>query len=379
MMRGSDQRSTDADGPVPFYDFVSRFRQDEPVLRQLVRASLRSERPILGPTVTALEQDIVRLLGGGHAVAVSSGTAALTVALRALGIGPSADVVVAAFGYHSAASCALHLGATVRFVDVDEATGTLDPSKLAPAIGPATSAVVAAHLFSVMADVPAIRRAVGPDVAVVEDSAIALGMSAGGTAAGLAGDVGIFSFHPAKTLPGPGDGGMVVSRDHELATRCRMLRNHGQDLAQRFLHHHIGVNSRMDELTAAYLRHRLAGFAESRRRRAEIAERYDEALSGVDGVTAPPAVDHVRTYYTYVVRAEQRDRLRDRLTDAGIETRVYYPAPLHLQPAFRELGHGPGDFPVAEALSRTCVAVPLHPEMTDRQVDRVVAALRGLR
>jgi dTDP-4-amino-4,6-dideoxygalactose transaminase len=379
MMRESELRPTDSDGTVPFYDFVSRFRQDEPVIRELVRSSLRAERPILGPTVAALEQDIVGLLGGGDAVAVSSGTAALTVAMRALGIGPSSDVVVAAFGYHSAASCALHLGATVRFVDVDETTGTLDPSKLPAVVGPATGAVVAAHLFSVMADVPAIRGAVGPDVAVVEDSAIALGMSSGGTAAGLAGDVGIFSFHPAKTLPGLGDGGMVVSPSSEIATRCRMLRNHGQDLTERFLHHHIGVNSRMDELTAAYLRHRLAGFPEARRRRAEIAERYDEALRGVDGVTPPPPVDHDRTYYTYVVRAERRDRLRDHLAEAGIETRVYYPAPLHLQPAFRELGYAPGDFPVAEALSRTCVAVPLHPEMTDRQVERVVAALRGLR
>lgn len=364
---------------VPFYGLEARFGADADEIRAALAAALRSPKPILGERVAALEAAVRERTGARHAVGVASGTGALQVALAALGIGPGTEVIVPAFSYHSPASCAMHLGATVRLVDVDPETATIDPERAAAALRERTRAVVAVHLFSVMADLGAVRAAMrGHDAALLEDSAIAMGMRRDGRPAGLGGDLGIYSFHPVKLLAGVGDAGMVVTDDDQLGTAARMLRNHGQDGRQRFVHHLVGFNCRMDELVAAFLLRRLATLDAAVQRRARIAAAYRDGLAGLrPALLPPPEVGYQRTFYTYVVRSPRRDQLRAFLLDRGIETRVYYPHPLHLQPAFASLGEPRGAFPNAEAWSREALGLPLYPELGDEQVEAVIEAVRA--
>jgi len=362
---------------VPFYGLDARFGAEADQIREALAAALRSPQPILGPRVLELEEAVRRRTGARHAVGVASGTGALLVGLAALGVGPGTEVVVPAFSYHSPASCALHLGATVRLVDVDEATATVDPEQLGGALGERTRAVVAVHLFSVMADMTAVRQAMrGHGAALVEDSAVALGMRRDGRPAGLGGDLGIYSFHPVKLLAGAGDAGMVVTNDERLGRLARMLRNHGQDGRQRFVHHLVGFNCRMDEVVAEFLSHRLRGLDAAIARRARIAAAYGQALAGLHpALRLPPEVGYERTFYTYVIRSARRDELRAFLAGRGVETRVYYPHPLHLQPAFAGLGEPRGAFPRAEAWSREALGLPLYPELSDEQVEATIHAV----
>jgi UDP-2-acetamido-2-deoxy-ribo-hexuluronate aminotransferase len=362
---------------VPFYGLQARFGGDADEIRAALAAALRSPKPILGERVAALEAAVRERTGARHAVGVASGTGALQVALASLGVGPGTEVIVPAFSYHSPASCAMHLGATVRLVDVDPETATIDPERAAAALGERTRAVVAVHLFSIMADLATVRAAMrGHGAALLEDSAIAIGMRRDGRPAGLGGDLGIYSFHPVKLLAGIGDAGMVVTDDERLGTTARMLRNHGQDGRQRFVHQLVGFNCRMDEVVAAFLLRRLVTLDAAVQRRARIAAGYHEGLAGLP-LRLPPEVGYQRTFYTYVVRSSRRDQLRAFLLDQGIETRVYYPHPLHLEPAFASLGEPRGAFPNAEAWSREALGLPLYPELGDEQVEAVIEAVRA--
>ena len=362
---------------VPFYGLTARFGADAEQVRAALAEAVRSPKPILGERVAELEAAVRQRTGARHAVGVASGTGALQVALTALGVGPGTEVVVPAFCYHSPASCALHLGATVRLVDVDPETATIDPGGLAAALGGRTRVVVAAHLFSTMADLGAVRAAIaGHGAALLEDSAVALGMRRDDRVAGLGGDLGIYSFHPVKLLAGIGDGGMVVTDDERLGTTARMLRNHGQDGRRRFVHHLVGYNCRMDELAAAFLLRRLATLDDAIAHRARIAAAYNRAFGRLrPELVPPPEVGYQRTFYTYVVRSRRRDELRAFLAERGVETRVYYPYPLHLQPGFASLGEPAGAFPAAEAWSREALGLPLYPELSDGQVEAVVEAV----
>ncbi|MNI19337.1 UDP-2-acetamido-2-deoxy-3-oxo-D-glucuronate aminotransferase [compost metagenome] len=259
-------------------------------------------------------------------------------------------------------------------MDVDPVTGMMDPADLEAKITPASKVVIPTHLFSQMADMEAIHSvAKRHGLLVLEDSAVSLGARMSGTMAGLLGDAGLYSFFPAKTLGGIGDGAIIVTDNDELGPMCRMLRNHGQDGITRFLHHHLGYNYRMDEVVAAYLTHKLERYEHLLERRLHIANRYNEAFSSlatqVNVVTKTP---YERVYYTYVLQAERRDELRNHLSREGIETQVYYPRTLPLQPAFSYLGHREGDFPNAEAICKRSIALPLYAEMPDAHVEQVI-------
>jgi dTDP-4-amino-4,6-dideoxygalactose transaminase len=364
---------------IPFYNFAARYRDDARVARTLVAEGLRSPKPILGRRVEAFERDVTAFLGGGQAVGVASGTGALMIALTALGVGPGSEVIVPAFTFHSPASVPLHLGARIRFADVDPVTGTIDPQQVEAQLTERTTTIVAAHLWSVLADVGRLRAAAErAGSSVLEDSAVAFGMRLDGKPAGLLGHAGTFSFHPAKLLGGIGDAGMVIAADEELVRRCRMLRNHGQDGTQRYVHHLVGFNCRMDDVVAGFLSHRLARYPAALARRAAMAARYTEALAPLrPSVLTPPEVSYGRAFYVYAIRTPARDALRAHLADRGIETRVYYPHPLPLQPAFASLGHRPGEFPQAERLSREALALPLYPEMADEDLEAVIDAVAG--
>ncbi|WP_274558684.1 DegT/DnrJ/EryC1/StrS family aminotransferase [Streptomyces spiramyceticus] len=362
---------------VPYFDWSSRFDNWADDIVEVFREVAESDEFILKSRVEELETLVARRTGAAHAVAVASGTGALTVILTAMGIGAGDEVVTPAFSFISTASTVALRGATPVFADVDYETGLLDAAAAEAAVTDRTRALLPAYLFANSPEMAAFTELAGRrGLRVVEDSAVALGASVDGRPAGRHGDAGVYSFFPAKPSGGIGDAGMIVTDDDELARTARMLRNHGQPAGKRFYHELVGFNCRMDELTAGFLLRKLPHLDRLQAERRRIADIYEAGLRPLaPALLPPPAGFDGRSVYTYVVRAQERDALRAHLAAEGIETTVYYPRPLHLQPAFAHLGHGPGDFPVAERLSREALALPLHPEMAPGAAERVVDAV----
>jgi dTDP-4-amino-4,6-dideoxygalactose transaminase len=368
------------DLPVPFYNMPARVAPYRDQVMAAVEVGVSSERPILGPEVEAFERALGTYVGIPHVVGTSCGTAALLLAFRSLGVGPGTTVVTSALSFHSSVSSAIKLGAQVRFVDVRVDDAAMDTTGLADGlVGTGPTVIAPAHIFSAMCDMAAIRAVAAPGgIPIVEDAAVAIGMARDGVMAGAAGTIGTFSFQPVKMLPALGDAGAIVTADAGLADRLRRLRNHGQPPGQRFTHVEVGWNARMDEVNGHYLRHRLATHDRCLAARSRIAARYHDAFAPFGELLAlPPAVPYRRAFYTYVVRCPHRDELRQHLRRHGVETRVYYPQPLHRQPAFARLGVPEGRYPVAERWSREALALPLYPEMPDSHVEQVVEGVRA--
>jgi len=325
---------------------------------------------------------VARRVGSAHAVGCASGTDALILSLAALGVGPGDEVLTSPFSFFSSASCAYKVGARPSFADIDPSTVNLDPEKAEAAVGPRTRALLPVHLFGQCADMDAFRQiASRRGLPIVEDAAQALGATYRTEAAGAMGAAGCYSFFPSKNLGGFGDGGMVVTSDADLAERLRLLRVHG---GQQMYHHGwVGWNSRLDALQAAVLRVKLPHLDGWSKGRAENAARYDawfeeSGLVQSGRITLPRrAPDRGHIYNQYTLRVERRDELREHLKGAGIGHSVYYPVPLHLQECFRELGYAEGDFPEAEKACREVVSLPVYPELTREQQERVVAAVVG--
>ena len=364
---------------IPFFA-SDHFAEDRDALLEIVRAVATgpAQRFILGEQCARFEQALAETLGGAHVVACSSGTSALSLVLGALEIGPGDEVVVPAFGCAPIASTVINAGATPVFADIDARTLVVDPAQMERAIGPRTRALMPAHMFSTMADMPAIRTlADRRGLQLVEDSAVAQGAVLDGRPAGLWGDAGVFSFVQVKSFGTAGEGGVVVTRDDEIARAARMLRNHGQDGRQRFLHHRIGTNSRFDEILAAFQLHRLPGLADRLERRARIAAYYTGRFAPlVDrGVLAPPAGRDGRCQYVYSLLADDRDELRQRLQARGVASHVYYPRPLPRQPAFAAYAPVGVRWPNAESASRRTLSIPIYPQLTDEQVEYVADAV----
>lgn len=361
---------------VSYHGWDQRYAGEADRVVHLVREIAESGEFILKSNVVKLEEEVATQVGVRHAVACANGTAALSLILTGMGIGPGQEVITPAFSFISSASTIALCGARPVFVDVDERTYTLDPAAARAAITPKTTALLPAHLFNSTADMPTLRAlANGRGVRLIEDSAISLGATINGVPAGKHGDAGAFSFYPGKPLGGIGDAGMVVTDDDDLAMAARMLRNHGQRPGQRFLHERVGFNCRMDELSAGYLLGNLPRQQELLDTRRERAQWYTDRLSALVDVVLPPVDFAERAVYTFVIRAQQRDRLREYLAARGIETAVYYPKPLHVQPVFAHLGHRYGDFPVAEQISREALALPLRPDLSRTDIDRVSDAV----
>jgi dTDP-4-amino-4,6-dideoxygalactose transaminase len=363
--------------PIPFLDLPAQdagLRDD--VLRLFAQVC-GSGRFILGPLVAEFERAFARYCEVEHCVAVNSGTSALHLALLGLGVGPGDEVVTTPMTFVATAWAISYVGATPVFVDIDPVSRTMDPDAVARAIAPRTRAVMPVHLYGQPADLtPILDVAAAHGVPVVEDAAQAHGARYRGRRVGGLGRVGCFSFYPGKNLGAYGEGGALVTNDGDLAERVRRLRDHGQ--RRRYDHETVGFNYRMDALQGAVLGVKLAsldGWNASRRR---LAARYRESLADVPGVTGPTEfADRESVYHLYVIETDDRDALARRLGEAGIETGLHYPTPVHLQPAYRHLNLGPGAFPHAERLARRCLSLPLFPTMTDAQVTRVAGAVRA--
>ncbi|MFF9127655.1 DegT/DnrJ/EryC1/StrS family aminotransferase [Streptomyces sp. NPDC014889] len=352
------------------------FADDHERLCAIVReiGTAPEQRFILGEHTDRLEHALAARLGAADVIACSSGTSALTLILHAMGVGPGDEVIVPAYGCAPLASTVVNLGATPVFADVDPWTMVVDPSDVEACVTERTKALVPAHVFSVMADMPRLREiARRHGLRLVEDSAVAQGAVLDGRPAGRWGEAGLYSFVQVKSFGTAGEGGAVVTDDPALARDIRMLRNHGQDGRHRFVHHVVGHNSRFDEIQAAFLLHRLPGFPERLERRARIADHYAERFAGLaeHGVLAPPAGRNGRCYYVYTLLTERRDALHDHLARHGIAGHVYYPRPLPAQRAFT--GHAPAGrrWPGAERASRCTLSIPVHPMLTDAQVEHI--------
>ena len=359
---------------IPFFP-PDLFEDDRDVLLDIVRdiGTESRQRFILGEYTARFEEALRASLGAADVVACGSGTTALTLILHAVGIGPGAEVVVPAFGCAPLTSTVVNLRATPVFADIDPWTMVADPDEMEGLITERTRALMPAHMFSVMADMPRMREiAARYQVRLVEDSAVAQGAVLDARPAGLWGEAGVFSFVQVKTFGTAGEGGVVVTDDPELGRAVRMLRNHGQDGKQRFLHHRIGYNSRFDEVLAAFQLHRLPGLPDRLERRARIAEFYTERFSPLreHGVLAPPPGRNGRCYYVYSLLAERRDELKEHLAARGVASHVYYPLPLPRQPAFARFAKG-RQWPHTEQASRRTLAIPVYPHLTDAQVEHI--------
>ncbi len=361
---------------VPFLDLTRQYAGLVDELEPAVLATLRSGVYVLGDPVERFERAFADYCGTAHAVATSTGTSALHLALLAAGIGPGDEVITVPTTFVATVAAILYAGATPVLVDVDPVTLTMDPDLVEAAITPRTRAVMPVHFHGRLADmarISAVAEAHG--LVVIEDAAQAHGARRGGTRAGAFGRLGCFSFYPGKNLGAAGEGGAVTTDDPELAARLRALRDWGQSEA-RSVHTLRGYNFRMDALQGAVLGVKLRhvdGWNAARRR---VARVYSAGLS--DRVTRPVAglsADHV--WHVYAIAVDDRDRLRAALADAGIATNIHYPRPVHLQPAYAEFGQGPGSFPVAEAFSARTLSLPIFPELMCDEIDRVIAAVNA--
>ncbi len=329
---------------------------------------------VLGGEVTAFEGEFAGLVGSGHAIGVASGTDALQLALRALDIGHGDRVLTAPNSAVPTAVAVCQAGAVPVFADVDPLTGLLTPQTIAAALESGIRAVIPVHLYGRCADTASILELCAPrGIQVIEDAAQAHGASRGGRMAGTTGRIGCFSFYPSKNLGALGDGGACVTDDPDIAGRLRRLRCYGE--RDRYESVEIGINSRLDELQAAFLRVKLVRLEAWNRRRREIASVYRKRLQHLPLILPARDPDGIEAVHLFVVQAARRDRLRGELQKRGIGTQVHYPIPIHLQEAFRHMSNGPGSFPAAEARARRILSLPLYPEMTDSQIERVIEAL----
>jgi dTDP-4-amino-4,6-dideoxygalactose transaminase len=336
---------------------------------------LSSGQFILGPNVRSFERELAASVGVAEAVGLNSGTDALALALRALDVGPGDEVITTPFTFFATSEAIVQVGARPVFVDIDPATFNIDPALIQAAITPRTRAVLPVHLYGLPADMPAIiaiaRR---HGLLVIEDCAQAIGAEIHGRRVGSFGDAGCFSFFPTKNLGAYGDAGALTTDDPALAARVRSLRAHGSE--RKYIHTEAGLNSRLDELQAAILRVKLPHLERFNAARQAVARRYDAALAPVDGVTPPAqALGRSHVYHQYTCRSTRRDALTALLATQGIQTVVYYPVPLHLQKVHAELGLREGACPNAEAAAREAFSLPIYPELTEEEQQRVIDAL----
>jgi dTDP-4-amino-4,6-dideoxygalactose transaminase len=366
---------------IPLVDLKASYARHKDAIDAAMREVIVNTRFIQGQEIVDFEAAYSTFAGVRHTIGVGSGTAALHLALAALGVGPGDEVVVPAHTFIATAEPVNWLGATPRFVDIEPETGGLDPAALKSALGRA-KAILPVHIHGRPVDLEAIC-AIADDagVPVVEDAAQAQGaeiVKTDGTVVRAGGYTvaGCFSFFPGKNLGAFGDAGALTTNDDDFADRVRMLRDHGR--TTKYEHVEVGYAHRLDTLQAAVLLAKLSTLDADNQRRRDLATVYTGGLTGAGDLRLPPDTpNQITVVHHYVVRTAHRDALLAHLLDAGIAAGIHYPIPLHLQPAYAPLGHRPGDFPVAEAYARECLSLPIYPELTDDQVGRVVAAVRG--
>jgi dTDP-4-amino-4,6-dideoxygalactose transaminase len=361
---------------IPWASPAAQYRAHEAEIKAAIARVLDSGFFILGEQVESFERAFAQYCGVAHGVGVASGTDALELALRALGIGPGDEVITVSHTAVATAAAVLACGATPVLVDIEEAYYTIDPNKIEAAITPRSKAIVPVHLYGQAADMDAVlalARARG--LRVVEDCAQSAGGRYGARHLGSMADIACFSFYPTKNLGAIGDGGMVITSDADLAARVRRLRQYGWDDTRKT--HELGRNSRLDPLQAAILAAKLPHLDADNARRAAIASRYDRGLAGTSFIRPAARAKATHVYHLYVVRCDDRTRVAAHLGADQIGSAVHYAEPVHVQNGYGEKSVLPErGLPVTSAIVDKILSLPMYPELTDAGVDRVVASLR---
>lgn len=363
---------------VPFLDLSLQHRALRDAALAALAATYDANRFCLGRDVEDFERNFAAALGYPRTLAMNSGTSPLHVACMIAGFGPGDEVVTTPFTFISTAWGLSYVGAKPVFADIEEGTFNLDPARVRAAITPRTKGIIVVHLFGQparMDEIMAIARE--HRLFVIEDCAQAVGARYNGTPVGLLGDVGTFSFYPTKNLGACGEAGALVARDEAVHTRARHIRVHGSD--RRYYHDIVGGNFRMDGFQGALLNVKLPHLAAWTARRQAIARRYREGIR-LDEVRLPDSPGYGESvYHQFTIRHPRRDALREHLARHEVGTDLIYPVPLHLQKCYAALGQAKGTLPVAERAAETCVSLPIFPELTDAQVDQVIAAVNAFR
>jgi dTDP-4-amino-4,6-dideoxygalactose transaminase len=363
---------------VPLLDLKEQYAQLRPELLAAAARVLDSGVSISGPEGKAFESEFASAMGAPYCAGVSNGTDAIELALKACGVGPGDEVAVPAFTFIATASAVCSIGAKPVFVDIQEKTFSMDSDALKRALTPKVKAVIPVHLFGWPADMePLLEVAQKTGLKVVEDCAQAHGALYNGKLVGSFGHAGTFSFYPSKNIGAFGDAGAVITRDAKLHETVLSLRDAGRARGERYLHAVPGRNARLDELQAAFLRVKLKRLSAWNEARGRVASVYHEELKGLPLALPPQSQNgHRHVYHLFVIRTQRRDELAAYLLKSGIRTAVYYPVPLHLQPAFNDLGGAEDDFPASEKACREVLALPMYPELGEARARRVAVEIR---
>jgi UDP-2-acetamido-2-deoxy-ribo-hexuluronate aminotransferase len=359
---------------IPLVDLKTEYEVLKDEMIQAIGEVLESGNFILGTKGKNLEREISKYIGVSHGLGVANGTDALLLSLEALKIGPGDEVITTPFTFFATAEVIARVGATPVFVDIDPLSFNISPDLIEPAITEKTKAIIVVHLFGQPADMDAIMEISRQyNLRVIEDACQSIGAAFQGKKVGSFGDLGCFSFYPSKNLGAYGDAGMIVTNDDELYRKIESLRNHGS--CERYVHTHIGLNSRLDEIQAAILGIKFKRLNEWNRRRKELAAEYTAKLAGIVDV---PIVgeDREHVFHQYCIKTNKRKELSQFLQQKQISSGIYYPIPLHLQPAFYQLGYKSGDFPVSESTAESILALPINPMMTEEQQDKIISAIK---
>ncbi len=362
---------------IPLLDLTRQYQPLREAIQAAVTGVMESQRFILGAGVEHFEQRFAEYCGARFAIGCASGTDALELALMALDIGPGDEVLTVPFTFFATAGAIMSSGARPVFVDVDPGSFNLDIRQLDKALAehPRVKAILPVHLYGGCADMgPIMARAAVRGIPVIEDAAQAVGAEWQGQRAGSIGTIGCFSFFPTKNLGGFGDGGMLTTNDEELARKLKALRIHGS--FEKYVHQWPGMNSRLDALQAAVLDVKLDHLNDWNRARQRNAALYREALSNVVITPAAEPYQTNHVFNQFVIRCQRRDELRAFLAESGVGTEIYYPLPLHLQPALASYGYKAGDFPVSEQLAKEVLALPIFAELTEDEITTVAGLIR---
>ena len=361
---------------IPYLDLPAQIRGIRKDLDAAIARTLDNCSFCLGPDVTQFEKDFAKYIGTEHCVAVNSGTSALHIAMLLLGVGPGDEVVTTPFTFVATSWAISYVGAKPVYVDIDDATFNLDPKLIESAITPRTKAVMPVHLYGHPFDLdPILAICKKHKLPLVEDTAQSHGAKYKGKIVGAFGDISCFSFYPGKNLGACGEGGALLTNNPAFAARARSLREHGSTV--RYYHDEVGYNYRMEGIQGAVLGVKLKHLEKWTAERRRVAKRYTELLTGTPLQLPRDAGNAQSAYHLYVVRHPRRDDLKKHLEANGIGCALHYPVPLHLQKCYANLGHKSGDFPVAEKAARECLSLPIYPELTDAQIQRVVEVIKG--
>ncbi|HHT9139362.1 MAG TPA: DegT/DnrJ/EryC1/StrS family aminotransferase [Candidatus Tripitaka californicus] len=361
---------------IQLVDLQTQYQGIQEEVHSSIRKVIEEGAFILGKYVKEFEESFASFCRARYAVGVANGTDALILALRAMGIGPGHEVITAPNSAAPTAEAIGLAGAKVVFADINPETYNLDTEKVKKAITSRTKAIIPVHLYGQPADMDAFKElAMSYGLRLIEDAAQAHGAEYKGVRVGNLGEAACFSFYPSKNLGAYGDGGAVVTNDPLIAEKVRMLRDHGRK--EKYIHEIEGYNSRLDAIQAVILSIKLKYLEGWNEKRRERARQYDVLLSPVQGVTIPRVLHGVRhVYHIYAIKVENRDGLKKKLKEMGIQTGIHYPLPLHLQPAYAHLGLPKGTFPMAEEAASKVLSLPLYPEMRVEQVEAVAEAIR---